>query len=150
MRLFKKARGGAVDDQENSDEKYANSSVDGIKKDVDVKKSALQVERDFRDLEYQEAKSAKRYRFVLFVWGISAASICLAVSMFWMMCSHHSKGDAQIGVAFIASLTVEVIGIIAIIARYLFPEKGMPRSRGSVESISDDDLSSLDPDGDCD
>lgn len=122
-------------------ENFDNQSLDDIKDDKPVEKSAADVESEFRLLEFHEAKKAMRYRSGLFWWGIISASLCLLCSVAWMLLSVFANLDTRLGVAFIASLAVEVIGIVAIIAKYLFPDHGMPRSRDSVKSVSEDDLS---------
>lgn len=119
---------------------FYEQSVDVISGNKPLNKSTADIESEFRSLEFREAENAMTYRSKLFKWGIGAASACLVCSILWMACSIFVRVDTRLGVAFIASLAVEVVGIIAIIAKYLFPENGMPRSRNPVKSVSESDL----------
>ena len=47
--------------------------------------------------------------------------------------------ETAVGVAFISGLAVEVVGIAAIIAKYLFPDKGAGNKTANAPSVVEED-----------
>ncbi len=78
-----------------------------------------------RDAEAVRVEQANKLREWFFIAGISLAGACVATSIIisiWLTCTN--RMTETIAVAFITGLTIEVVGIVAIMAKYLFPAYG--------------------------
>lgn len=116
-----------------SDEDYLRQAPDRPD-DVGVDARDAADERERRRLRNDELRHAARYRAVFLVWGLSIVTVCVAASAVcvWALFRFGGYREMQgVIVAFIGSLAVEVVGIAAIIARYLFPEGGPRHSDGA-------------------
>lgn len=122
------------------DNDFDDQKVDAIAQDKELNQEAIDIENQFRTLELEEAKNAMSYRSDLYKWGIRWTTSCLAASALYVIASAFFSLNTRIGVAFIASLAVEVVGIVVVIAKYFFPDHGVPHSRKRVKKILDSDL----------
>lgn len=106
----------------------SQSSADDLKTDVQISSDAENREKQITRLRearvrLEEDDNRRRNRFfhfALFIVGIPVA--VASVSM--LKLTIFDTPDANVVIAFFASVVVEVIGISAIIARYLFPSGG--------------------------
>ena len=106
--------------------------VDSLaKRDIEEKtdpSSLLEVDTDrdqkSKDVLQRDALAQfNKLRPILFWYGLGAAGLCVLVSLVIAVWWHvaGSKLDTTVAVALISGLTVESLGIIAIIAHALFP-----------------------------
>ena len=97
---------------------------------VDVELAKATVKLRARDLDV-------RLKRLLALFAISAVSIQLAVADYYFISNALTGAEPPsdtVLVAWLSSTVVEVIGIVLIVARNLFPDKGKGRELGSVES----------------
>ncbi|WP_172120178.1 hypothetical protein [Actinomyces faecalis] len=86
---------------------------------------AKRADERMRDAEAVRVEQANKLREWFFIAGISLAGACVATSIIisiWLTCTN--RMTETIAVAFITGLTIEVVGIVAIMAKYLFPAYG--------------------------
>ncbi|MBT1162951.1 hypothetical protein [Bifidobacterium sp. SO1] len=109
----------------DSDEQYTRLA----EYDTDVPLSDMQedLDRQLRRAKVKEARNALRYRSVFLWWGILATSFCIIASTVtvWALFRYGGYREmAAVLIAYISGMTVEVIGIAVVIAKYLFPSTG--------------------------
>jgi hypothetical protein len=101
---------------------------------VDVELAKATVKLRARDLDV-------RLKRLLALFAIGAVSVQLAVADYYFV-SNALVGDEPpsdtVLVAWLSSTVVEVIGIVLIVARNLFPNKGKGRESGKVEATASD------------
>lgn len=88
----------------------------------DATRVANKADVRMRDAEAVRVEQANKLREWFFIAGIALAGACVKTSIFissWLTVTNRMTDT--IAVAFITGLTVEVVGIVAIMAKYLFP-----------------------------
>ncbi|WEV75641.1 hypothetical protein [Bifidobacterium sp. ESL0800] len=94
-------------------------------------------EFDKEDLKALQNATEDREKFLN--WGLWATSICIGVSILVVVALFWFKTYTQLGsvlIAFISGLAVEVVGIAAVMAKYLFPGNG-PQRHNKVSTTID-------------
>ncbi|SHE25213.1 hypothetical protein [Actinomyces glycerinitolerans] len=92
--------------------------------DVPTYASHEEIAEKVDQLEVDRRAQANELRYEFFDFGVKSAYVCVLTSAgvsTWMAAT--DKMTDTIAVAFITGLAVEVLGITAIIAKYLFPDK---------------------------
>lgn len=129
-------------DLELEDLTLDGSTVDSIKKLPDVDSRSAEHEFDY-DQERQRAKIKKlkndnRMRKLFFKWAskltvgiIAVNSVLFAAYMAVHMWGEHPIPESVM-LAWVMSTIIEVLGIVAIIARYLFPGKSRRSWLGEI------------------
>lgn len=117
--------------QPNSDESgeddwledFADRPVEDLRKDVGLCQADKDQANKLDEIEHDRLKQANALRQKFFYFGVGITIGCVVTSCF-VSIALVFRGEMTPGIAtvFITGLTVEVIGIIAIIAKYLFPE----------------------------
>ena len=117
--------------QPNSDESgeddwpedFADRPVEDLRKDVGLCQADKDQANKLDEIEHDRLKQANALRQKFFYFGVGITIGCVVTSCF-VSIALGFRGEMTPGIAtvFITGLTVEVIGIIAIIAKYLFPE----------------------------
>ena len=117
--------------QPNSDESgeddwpedFADRPVEDLRKDVGLCQADKDQANKLDEIEHDRLKQANALRQKFFYFGVGITIGCVVTSCF-VSIALVFRGEMTPGITtvFITGLTVEVIGIIAIIAKYLFPE----------------------------
>ena len=117
--------------QPNSDESgeddwpedFADRPVEDLRKDVGLCQADKDQANKLDEIEHDRLKQANALRQKFFYFGVGITIGCVVTSCF-VSIALVFRGEMTPGIAtvFITGLTGEVIGIIAIIAKYLFPE----------------------------
>lgn len=101
------------------------ASVDQLSNDVSLDRKDEKKASELDKRENERLQQAHDMREKFFKWGLKVTSACIATSCGLaavLTCQHELT--TGIATAFITGLTVEVIGVTAIIAKYLFPNGG--------------------------
>lgn len=122
-----------MSDYSNSDSSIlANSNP----RNDDVKS----IEDNIREVQLQELKDALKYRRWFLEWGISITSVCVGASaIILVFLTLYGKYETALGVAFISGLSVEVVGVAVVIAKYLFPSGGIKIQQSETPIISEEE-----------
>ena len=122
-----------MSDYSNSDSSIlANSNP----RNDDVKS----IEDNIREVQLQELKDALKYRRWFLEWGISITSVCVGASaIILVFLTLYGKYETALGVAFISGLSVEVVGVSVVIAKYLFPSGGIKIQQSETPIISEEE-----------
>ena len=122
-----------MSDYSNSDSSIlANSNP----RNDDVKS----IEDNIREVQLQELKDALKYRRWFIEWGISITSVCVGASaIILVFLTLYGKYETALGVAFISGLSVEVVGVAVVIAKYLFPSGGIKIQQSETPIISEEE-----------
>ncbi|MDO4888128.1 MAG: hypothetical protein Q3979_05435 [Actinomycetaceae bacterium] len=86
-------------------------------RDVDVSEN----DDEFHELEHDRLEQANNLRHKFFYFGIGMTTACVCTSCFVAIALvFRGEMTPVIATAFITGLTVEALGIVAIIAKYLY------------------------------
>lgn len=107
---------------------YFQEEGAGVSADLPLKEGALRNANAVRleTAAAEQAEQANKMRSHFFLFGVSAATVCVVTSAIFMLASQlcgQRVSDAS-SVAFISGLSVQAIGITKIMAGYLFPSPG--------------------------
>lgn len=100
----------------------ARTTDSAAKADVPVSPQVDKYDDVAKNAEATRLKQANRLRSVFFYVGCSLAFLCVAGSLFgyvWLVVSREVT-EAMV-IAFTSGLCIQVIGILVIMARYLYP-----------------------------
>lgn len=98
--------------------------------DVGVTSEAKGHEREVlrrAKLENDEYDSANKHRKIFLWFAVVVTSIPIAASSFgfvWMVITRQMENSSGIAIAYFSSVVVEVIGLMLVLANYLFPKGG--------------------------
>ena len=110
--------------KEPTEEELEKGTVDQLSNDIslDSKDERDAAELDNLDLERERFQQANAMRGRFFRWGLVVTSLCIVTSCgLAIVLTFQRELTTGIATAFITGLTVEIIGVTAIIAKYLFP-----------------------------
>lgn len=119
---------------------YSESDSSILARSNPTNDNVKDIEDDIKEAQLQELRDALQYRRCFFIWGIVITSVCVAVSaiaLVFLTC--FGEYETALGVAFVSGLSVEVVGIAVIIAKYLFPNGGMKIQRSRTPVITEED-----------
>ena len=112
-------------EDEDLEEQLEEASVDQLSYDVSLNRKDEKEASKLDKREDERLQQANKLRGKFFWWGIMATSLCIFTSCFVAVTlTFQRELTTGIATAFITGLTVEIIGVTAIIAKYLFPNKG--------------------------
>lgn len=99
-----------------------------------------EIENRVRGAYAQELEDAIKYRKRFFWWGVGITSVCVLASI-GMIVFLVLRGvyETPVGVAFVSGLAVEVVGVVVVIAKYLFPDGGAASGKFPTPSVSEED-----------
>lgn len=112
---------------------FEDATTDGLADDVPVGEDAQKLLKAIHTLEYTRLDQAQQFR-TFFFWSALAFALVSVLASVFIVISTHIFGTqlaTEVSVAFFASVTVEVLGLMAIIAAYLFP-----KDKGSLDPES--------------
>lgn len=113
---------GAPDERSSSELMQSDPENDDVKG----------IERRMRKARAQELEDANKYRTRFFYWGVGITTLCVVSSIgILVFLTFRGVYETAVGVAFVSGLAVEVVGIAAIIAKYLFPNGGADKNDGN-------------------
>ena len=122
--------------REAQDERSSSELIRSNPKNDDVK----DIERRISEARAQELEDANEYRTRFFYWGVGITTLCVVASIvILIVLMLYGVYETAVGVAFISGLAVEVVGIAAIIAKYLFPDKGAGNKTTNAPSVVEED-----------
>jgi hypothetical protein len=105
-----------------SDEEFDDQSEDELKKAVERSSDDAQLARELQQAELERRKQQNRLRSIFF-WvasGLAGATVLTSVVMVIVVLAG-ADIEAAVAVAFISGLAVETVGVLAVMAGYLFP-----------------------------
>ncbi len=108
--------------KEPTEEELEKGTVDQLSYDVSLNRKDQKEASKQDKREDERLQQANKLRGKFFWWGIMATSLCIFTSCFVAVTlTFQRELTTGIATAFITGLTVEIIGVTAIIAKYLFP-----------------------------
>lgn len=108
--------------KEPTEEELEKGTVDQLSYDVSLNRKDKKEASKQDKREDERLQQANKLRGKFFWWGIMATSLCIFTSCFVAVTlTFQRELTTGIATAFITGLTVEIIGVTAIIAKYLFP-----------------------------
>lgn len=114
----------------NNKRKLAMEGAD-VLANADPRNNGDDLEHRLREARAKEVEDAAGYRRKFFWWGIVLTSVCVAASIGALIfLTIRGVYETALGVAFVSGLAVEVVGLAAIIAKYLFPAGGAGANNG--------------------
>ncbi|MCV7154341.1 hypothetical protein [Mycolicibacterium pyrenivorans] len=92
-----------------------------------VKRPDASVDKRIDDEKYRALRAANNYRRALVKWTLRVVGGLTAMATVFMglyVCSQWDEIAASVMIAYFASVVAESIGVLYVIARYLFPSTG--------------------------
>lgn len=110
-----------------------------LEQSASIVKDVADIERRVREAHARELEDAIEYRRRFFRWGVLITSMCIIASIsILILLILHGDYETPVGVAFVSGLAVEVVGVVVVIAKYLFPNGGSHSTPISEVSISEE------------
>lgn len=105
-------------------------TIESLNRDVRTDETDSELDEEMQNMEVKRLEQALGLRETFFWFGVASASVVVLASCIvavWL--TETRQMTSAIAVAFFTGVAVEVLGIVAIIANYLFPKvSGEPTS----------------------
>lgn len=119
---------------------YSNSDSQSLANANPENDDVKGIEERIREAQLQELRDALQYRRWFLIWGIGITSACVLFSVAVLVfLTWFGEYETSLGVAFVSGLSVEVVGIAVVIAKYLFPNGGTKVKNAKTPVITEED-----------